>query len=81
MTFGIAVVGATGLWREYTAGERAATAVLCLMTGLGLMISVSIALSRRRDDVPWVRIAAIVVLLLLSFAAGLVRRNLILAGV
>ena len=81
LTFGIALIGAMGLWREYTNGERAITAFLCLMTGLSLGLSVSIALDRRITEIPWLRIGAIGALLLLSCGVAVVRRNLILDGV
>jgi F0F1-type ATP synthase assembly protein I len=69
------------LWREFTDGERVLTALLCLLTGASVGVSLSIAVDQRIDSVPWLRIAAIIVLLLLSFRAALVRRNLILDGV
>jgi hypothetical protein len=80
LVFGISLIGANGLWSEYTDGERALTALLCLLTGGSVALSLSIAVDRRVDSVPWLRITAIVVLLLLSFGAALVRRNLILDG-
>jgi hypothetical protein len=80
LTFGIVLIGASGLWQEYTSGERALTAGMCLLAGASLVLSVSIAADRRIDDVPWKRIAAIGALLLLSFGLALVRRNLVLEG-
>ena len=81
LTFGVALAGAIGLWREYTGGERAITAFLCLMTAMSLGISVSIALDRRIIEAPWLRIGAVAALLLLSCGVAVVRRNLILDGV
>lgn len=80
LTFGISLIGAVGVWREYTNGERAITAFLCLLTGLSLGLSVSIALDRRIIELPWLRIGAIAALLLLSCGVAVVRRNLILDG-
>ncbi|NMO52903.1 hypothetical protein HH310_17105 [Actinoplanes sp. TBRC 11911] len=80
LTFGLSLVGAVGVWRDYTNGERAITAFLCLMTGLGLGLSVSIAVDRRIVEVPWLRIGAIGALLLVSCGVAVVRRNLIVDG-
>jgi hypothetical protein len=81
LSFGAAVIGAVGLWSQYDAAERFITAFLCVITGLSLGVSVSIALDRRINDVPWLRIATIGVFLLLSCGVALVRRNLVLEGV
>jgi hypothetical protein len=80
LTFGFAFIGAMGLWRDYTNGERAITAFLCLSAGLSLGISLSIAFDRRMTEVPWLRIGAIAALLLLSCGVAVVRRNLIVDG-
>jgi hypothetical protein len=81
LTFGAAVIGAVGLWSQYTTAERLVTAFLCLITGLSLGLSISIAADRRITDVPWLRIATIAVFLLLSCGVAVVRRNLVLDGV
>ncbi|GIF23491.1 hypothetical protein BJ973_004102 [Actinoplanes tereljensis] len=80
LTFGAALIGAVGLWDDYTGGERAITAFLCLMTGLTLGLSVWIAADRRVESVPWWRIATIAGLLLLACGVALVRRALVLDG-
>ncbi|OJF13106.1 hypothetical protein [Couchioplanes caeruleus] len=81
LSFGAALLGAIGLWSQYTNAERAITAFLCLITGLSLGISISIAVDRRITDTPWLRIATIAVFLLLSYGVAVVRRNLVLEGV
>jgi hypothetical protein len=81
LSFGAALIGAIGLWSQYTNGERLITAFLVLITGLSLGISVSIAVDRRITDTPWLRIATIAVFLLLSCGVAVVRRTLILDGV
>ena len=81
LTFGTALIGAVGLWDEYTNGERAITAFMCVLTGLSVGLSLSIAVDRRITSTPWLRIAAIAALLLLACGGALLRRNLILDGV
>lgn len=81
LSFGAALIGAIGLWSSYTNPERAITGFLCLITGLSLGISISIAVDRRITDVPWLRIATIAVFLALSCGVAIARRNLVLDGV
>jgi hypothetical protein len=81
LTFGTALVGALGLWDEYTSGERAVTVLMCVLSGLGVGLSLSIAVDRRITTTPWKRIAAIAALLLLACGGALVRRTLVLDGV
>jgi hypothetical protein len=80
LSFGAAAIGAAGLWSQYTNPERFITAVLCLITGLSLGISVHIAADRRITEMPWLRLATIGVFLALSCGVAVVRRNLVLDG-
>jgi hypothetical protein len=81
LTFGISLIGANGLWDEYTSSERAITALMCTLSGLAVGLSLSIAIDRRITSTPWMRIAAIAALLVLACGGALVRRSLVLDGV
>lgn len=81
LVFGTALIGAIGLWDQYTSGERVLTAVMCLLSGVGVGVALSIAVDRRITSTPWLRIAAVAVLLLLACGGALLRRTLVLDGV
>jgi hypothetical protein len=81
LTLGVSLIGARGLWDEYSSGERFITVLMCLMTGLSLGISVAVAVDRRIDSLPWRRIIAIAVLLVLSCGVAVIRRELVLSDV
>lgn len=81
LTFGTALIGAIGLWNQYTSGERAITALMCVLSGLSVGLSLSIAVDRRITSTPWLRIAAIAALLLLTCGGAILRRTLVLDSV
>jgi hypothetical protein len=81
LSFTLALLGAVNLWPSYTSTERTTTALLCLITGAGLALSISIGVDSRIREVPWLRIIAIAASFLLACGAALLRRSLVLDGV
>lgn len=76
LCLGATVAGAWGYWSGDTAAERVLTVVLVALFAGSAAVSVSIGVSRPTDEVPWRRIGAIVVLLVVGWGVALLRRSL-----
>ncbi|AEV82185.1 hypothetical protein ACWT_1169 [Actinoplanes sp. SE50] len=76
LTLLLFVATAGGLWLYWevdSPARRALTAFMCLMLGITVGISVSIAIDRRIESVPWLRMGAIVVFVALTTGVAWVR--------
>ncbi|BCY11781.1 hypothetical protein [Actinoplanes sp. L3-i22] len=67
---------AGGLWLYWDLDSpirRALTAFMCLMLGLAVYVSFSIALDRKSDGIPWWRMGVVVLFIALTTGVAWVR--------
>jgi len=73
LPFAATLLGSWVYWDQDSNGRRALTVFLAVMFALCVGISVSIGVDRRIRDVPWLRIGAVALLILLACGVSWVR--------